>query len=68
MLNVLVQTIIHTSNEWMNDARGNLSLAAFELVTWVNIVVSTKATRAGAAGMCTQNEVQDEMTNSTDGA
>jgi len=51
----------------MYETLGSLSLAALALVTSVNIVVMPNVTLAGAAGISTQNDVHEDITNIIDG-
>lgn len=57
-----VQTTFHMSRAWTQDTFGNFSRIAFSLVTRVNMVVILSVTRAGAAGISTQNESQEVTT------
>ena len=59
--------MIQISRACIYETRGNFSLAVFALVTSVNIVVMPNVTLAGAAGISTQKDVHDDITNSIEG-
>ena len=62
-----VHIISHMSSACMYDTIGSLSLAVLALVTSVNMVVIPNVTLAGAAGISTQNDVHEEITNRMQG-
>lgn len=60
--NIPVHTTFHISKACMYETFGSFSRIAFSLVTNVSMVVILRVTRAGAAGISTQNDSQEVTT------